>query len=210
MMSAADRGLFEVRRPQSADRRLPRVRARPRSSGRRRQRWIDLVSDLRILVFATHPETAAALIKDQDQQMADPVLRQIFLDFEHAHDLDPKDPALDGLADRMIEATRQRYPAGELPGQRTGSEIPALIQAAVNDSSPACVWTRSMVSRFAMGRGRLQARYCVARCQTPMTFPAGSRNVATLRLPAGYGGITMLPPVRSASRASTRRPPRRP
>jgi DNA-binding transcriptional MerR regulator len=101
------------------------------------QRWIDLVSDLWILVFATHPETAAALIKDQDQQMADPVLRQIFLDYDDAHDLDPDDPALNALADRMIEATRRRYPAGELPGQRTGSEIPALIQTAVNDSSPA-------------------------------------------------------------------------
>lgn len=96
-----------------------------------------MVSDLWILVFATDPETAAALIKDQDQQMADPVLRQIFPDYDHAHNLDPDDPALDALADRMIEATRRRYPAGELPGQRTGSEIPALIQTAVNDSSPA-------------------------------------------------------------------------
>jgi DNA-binding transcriptional MerR regulator len=101
------------------------------------QRWIDLVSDLWILVFATHPDTAAALINDQDQQMADPVLRQIFLDYDRAHDLDPDDPAVDALAQRMIEATRQRYPAGELPGQDTGSEIPALIQAAVNDTSAA-------------------------------------------------------------------------
>jgi DNA-binding transcriptional MerR regulator len=101
------------------------------------QRWIDLVSDLWILAFATDPETAAALIEDQDKQMTDPFLRQIFLDYDRARDLDPDDPALEALADRMVEATRRRYPAGELPGQRTGSGIPALIQAAVNDSSPA-------------------------------------------------------------------------
>ena len=101
------------------------------------QRWIDLVSDLWILAFATHPDTAAALLYDQDQQMADPFLRQIFLDYDRAHDLDPDDPAVDALAQRMIEATRRRYPAGELPGQETSSEIPALIQAAVNDLSPA-------------------------------------------------------------------------
>jgi DNA-binding transcriptional MerR regulator len=101
------------------------------------QRWIDFVSDLWILAFATHPDTAAALINDQDQQMADPFLRQIFLDYDRAHDLDPDDPTVAALARRMVDATRQRYPRGELPGQDTGSEIPALIQAAVNDTSPA-------------------------------------------------------------------------
>jgi DNA-binding transcriptional MerR regulator len=104
------------------------------------ERWIDLVSDLWILAFAAHPDTAAVLIEDQDQQMADPLLRQIVLDYDRAYALDPDDPALESLAERMIEATRRRYPAGELPGQETGSEIPALIQAAVNDSSPA--WQR--------------------------------------------------------------------
>jgi hypothetical protein len=101
------------------------------------QRWIDLISALWILVFATQPDTAAALLNDQDQQMADPFLRQIFLDYDRAHDLDPDDPAVDALAQRMIEATRRRYPAGELPGHETGSEIPNLIQATINDTSPA-------------------------------------------------------------------------
>src|SRR6266542_5534080 len=31
-------------------------------------------------------------------------------------------------------------------------------------------------------------------CHTPMTFPAGSRNVATHRSPSGYGAVTTLPP----------------
>ena len=31
-------------------------------------------------------------------------------------------------------------------------------------------------------------------CQTPSTFPAGSRNVATQRFPSGYGALTTSPP----------------
>jgi Transposase DDE domain len=31
-------------------------------------------------------------------------------------------------------------------------------------------------------------------CQTPITFPAGSRKVATRRSPSGYGGVTTSPP----------------
>jgi hypothetical protein len=40
----------------------------------------------------------------------------------------------------MVAATRRRYGSGDLPGQNTGSEIAALIQGAVNASSPA--WQR--------------------------------------------------------------------
>jgi DNA-binding transcriptional MerR regulator len=101
------------------------------------QRWIDLVTDLWILSFATHPDTAAELIRDQGQALEDPLLRQIFLDYDRAYDLDPNDPAVDDLARRIVEATRQRYGGGDLPGSQIGSEVPALIQAAVNKSSPA-------------------------------------------------------------------------
>jgi hypothetical protein len=93
--------------------------------------------DLWILVFATHPDVAAALFRDQTQALTDPSLRQIYLDYDRAHDLDPSDPFLADLARRIAEATAQRYGAGELPGQATGSEIPQLIQGAVNASSPA-------------------------------------------------------------------------
>ena len=31
------------------------------------------------------------------------------------------------------------------------------------------------------------------RCQTPTTFPAGSRNVATHKSPSGYGSVTTSP-----------------
>jgi len=34
----------------------------------------------------------------------------------------------------------------------------------------------------------------VSCCQTPITFPAGSRKVATPKSPSGYGGVTTSPP----------------
>jgi DNA-binding transcriptional MerR regulator len=103
-------------------------------------RWVALQADLWILVFATHPEAATELLHDQAQALADPALRQIFLDYDHAHDLDPRDPRVDELAQRMVSATRDRYGSGELPGQDARSDIPSLIQGAVNASSPA--WRR--------------------------------------------------------------------
>ena len=104
------------------------------------QRWVALQNDLWILVFATHPDTAITLFREQAQILADSALCQIFLDYDHAHDLDPHDPRIDDLACRIVDATRERYGADDLPGQDTNSEIPALIQGAVNASSPA--WQR--------------------------------------------------------------------
>lgn len=104
------------------------------------ERWVALQNDLWILVFATHPDTAITLFRDQAQILADPTLRQIFLDYDRVHDLDPHDPRVDDLARRIVDATRARYGADDLPGYDTDSEIPALIQGAVNASSPA--WQR--------------------------------------------------------------------
>ncbi|HUZ71005.1 MAG TPA: MerR family transcriptional regulator [Candidatus Saccharimonadales bacterium] len=104
------------------------------------ERWITLESDLWILVFATHPDIAYELFRDQAQALTDPTLRQLYLDYDRARDLDPRDPAITDLARRIIDATRQRYGTGDLTGQATGSEIPQLIQSAVNASSPA--WQR--------------------------------------------------------------------
>jgi hypothetical protein len=72
--------------------------------------------------------------------MGHSALREIYLDYDRAYDLDPDDPRLADLAGRIVAATRQRYGAGELPGQRGDSDMPALVQAAVNASSPA--WER--------------------------------------------------------------------
>lgn len=104
------------------------------------ERWVTLQHDLWILVFATHPDTAITLFRDQAQILADPTLRQNFLDYDHIHDLDPEDPRVDDLASRAVDATRERYGTGDLPGQEIDSAIPALIQGAVNASSPA--WQR--------------------------------------------------------------------
>ncbi|MGW0755952.1 MerR family transcriptional regulator [Streptomyces sp. NPDC002814] len=103
-------------------------------------RWVDLQHDLWILVFATHPDHALTLFRDQADILADPALRQLFLDYDHAHDLAPDDPRIDTLADRIVEATRHRYGPDTLPELDAASEIPALIQSTVNASSPA--WQR--------------------------------------------------------------------
>ncbi|UNM16624.1 MerR family transcriptional regulator [Streptomyces formicae] len=103
-------------------------------------RWVDLQRDLWILVFATHPDRATTLFHDQATILTDPALRQLFLDYDRAHDLDPDDPGIDDLARRIAEAHRERYGPDEPPGPDAGSEIPALIQGTVNASSPA--WQR--------------------------------------------------------------------
>ncbi|MFD8634550.1 MerR family transcriptional regulator [Streptomyces sp. NPDC059533] len=103
-------------------------------------RWVDLQRDLWILVFATHPDRAIALFHDQAESLADPALRQHFLDYDQAYDLDADDPRIDDLARRIAEATRERYGSDEPPELNAASEIPALIQGTVNASSPA--WQR--------------------------------------------------------------------
>jgi DNA-binding transcriptional MerR regulator len=104
------------------------------------ERWVTLLRDLWILMFATHPETARTAFRDQAQMLAEPELREMVLDYDHAYDLDPHDHRIDDLARRIVDATRARYGTGDLPGTDVDSEIPALIQGAVNASSPA--WRR--------------------------------------------------------------------
>ncbi|WP_393062331.1 MerR family transcriptional regulator [Streptomyces sp. LN549] len=103
-------------------------------------RWVGLQRDLWILVFATHPEGAGNLFHDQAETLADPALRQLFLEYDTAHDLSADDPRIDDLARRIAEATRERYGPDEPPELDATSEIPALIQSTVNASSPA--WQR--------------------------------------------------------------------
>ncbi len=103
-------------------------------------RWIAMETDLWLLIFATHPETARELFHDQTAALGDPSLREIYLAYDRAHDLDPRDPVIDDLARSIVTATRARYGAGDLPGQIPDSEIPGLVQSAVNASSPA--WQR--------------------------------------------------------------------
>ncbi|MFG3257576.1 MerR family transcriptional regulator [Streptomyces sp. NPDC048172] len=103
-------------------------------------RWLDLQRDLWILVFAAHPDQAATLFEDQRASLADPALRRLFLAYDRAHDLDADDPRIDGLARRIAEAARERYGPHDPPELDAASAVPALVQSAVNASSPA--WRR--------------------------------------------------------------------
>ncbi|MER5760600.1 MerR family transcriptional regulator [Streptomyces sp. NPDC002082] len=103
-------------------------------------RWVQLQRDLWILVFATHPDRAITLFHEQAEILADPALRQLFLAYDHAYDLDADDPAIDELARRIAEAHRRRYGPDELPELDVPSEVPALIQGTVSASSRA--WRR--------------------------------------------------------------------
>ena len=117
-------------------------------------RWVDLQRDLWILVFATHPGQAADVFRDQSASLSDPALRQVFLDYDGAYDLDPGDPRIADLARRIVAATRSRYGRDELPHVDPASEIPALIQDTVNAASPA--WRRldSLIRRQLGASGR--------------------------------------------------------
>ncbi|WIX88563.1 MerR family transcriptional regulator [Amycolatopsis sp. DG1A-15b] len=103
------------------------------------EHWVTLQSDLWLLVFATQPETARTNFRDQSAMLDNPELLSLVLEYDQVHDLDPHDPRVDALADRLVAATRARYGA-ELPAYERGTAIPALVQGAVNASSPA--WRR--------------------------------------------------------------------
>ncbi|MGW6395329.1 MerR family transcriptional regulator [Streptomyces sp. NPDC055103] len=103
-------------------------------------RWVDLQRDLWILIFATHPEHALTLLRDQADTLADPGRRRLFLEYDHAHDLDADDPRVEELARRMVSATHERYGSEGPPRLESASRIPDLVQERVNASSPA--WQR--------------------------------------------------------------------
>src|SRR5262249_50270544 len=116
------------------------------------QRWITLQADLWLLVFATHPEAAPELLRDQASAISDLELRQIFLAYDRARDLDPDDPRVGRLAKRIVRATTRRYGRdADLPGQTTNSSVPQLIQDSINAMSPA--WQRvDLLVRQELGR----------------------------------------------------------
>jgi hypothetical protein len=76
---------------------------------------VAMESDLRILVFATHPDQAHEPFRDQAQALTVPALGQLYLEYNRVHDLDPRDPYLADLC-----------PAYR-PGDRTEIEGRALL-----------------------------------------------------------------------------------
>ncbi|MEU4396897.1 MerR family transcriptional regulator [Kribbella sp. NPDC023855] len=102
-------------------------------------RWAAMERDLWVVMFATLPDTAKDWFQDQVDALTDPVLRQLYLTYDQAHDLDPGDPALEALAEGIVTETIHRYGSASLPAE-ANSSIPQLLQGSVNDSSPA--WQR--------------------------------------------------------------------
>ncbi|MBA3906437.1 MAG: MerR family transcriptional regulator [Pseudonocardiales bacterium] len=103
------------------------------------QHWVAMETDLWILAYATHPDIAEALFEDQAQALEQPALLQLYLEYDQVHDLDPNDPRIDDLANRLVSATLARY-GDAVPQGPPASDIPDLMQAAVNASSLA--WRR--------------------------------------------------------------------
>ncbi|WP_432878368.1 MerR family transcriptional regulator [Kribbella sp. CA-245084] len=103
------------------------------------ERWIAMERDLWIVVYATDPDLADTLFQDQAQSLTEPELRDLYLAADHAHDLNPDDPFLSELADRIVAASIQRY-GTESPGASADPAIPDLLQSTLNASSPG--WQR--------------------------------------------------------------------
>lgn len=101
------------------------------------QQWVDMESELWLLLFTTHPDIAPGLLADQHQAKTGTDVQAIYLAYDNARDLDPSDPGLRELADRIADATRAQYPSGELPIPAHRDPIADLIQESVNNASPA-------------------------------------------------------------------------
>jgi DNA-binding transcriptional MerR regulator len=102
--------------------------------------WVQMEHDLWILAFATDPEAAQALLADQHQAKSLPEVQQVYRDYDKARDLDPDDPRLADLAERIAEIARDRYYDQPPPAPPADSPVPALIQDMINSASPA--WRR--------------------------------------------------------------------
>lgn len=102
--------------------------------------WIAMERDLWVLAFATHPQSAAAMLADQHQAKTLPEVQQIYRDYDRARDLDPDDPRLEELAERILQVTRDRYAGQPPPAPPMDSPVPQLVQTMINGASPA--WKR--------------------------------------------------------------------
>lgn len=102
--------------------------------------WVQMEHDLWILAFATDPQAAQALLADQHQAKSLPQVQQVYRDYDQARDLDPDDPRLARLAERIGELARDRYADQPPPAPPANSPVPELIQDMINSASPA--WRR--------------------------------------------------------------------
>lgn len=115
-------------------------------------RWIAFERDLWIVLFASLPDTAMQWFQDQADALTEPALRQLYLDCDKAHDLDPHDPFIAELAERIVVQSVQRYGSEVVPAD-AGSSIPQLLQGSINESSPAWQRLDSLIRRGLVQAG---------------------------------------------------------
>ena len=99
-------------------------------------RYVQIERDLWILLWAVQPKAAAVQISDRLDGLADPEIRRLFLDFDHAFTADLDDPALGEIASRMVDLTVRRY-GRETTAMTESTGVQALIQTSLMGLSPA-------------------------------------------------------------------------
>ena len=102
------------------------------------ERGVRFERDGWIVLAASYPDQALGWIAQKRAQLADPDFRQFYVTYDQAHDWDPADPRLDGLADVM--AARLRREAAQTVHEVLSRDEQSLLGAHVRDYSPA--WIR--------------------------------------------------------------------
>lgn len=102
------------------------------------ERGVRFERDGWIVLAAGYPDQALGWIAQKREQLADPDFRQFHVTYDQAHDWDPADPRLDGLADVM--AARLRREAAQTAHDVLSADEKSLLGAHVRDYSPA--WIR--------------------------------------------------------------------
>ncbi|MFS8102224.1 MerR family transcriptional regulator [Lentzea alba] len=102
------------------------------------ERGVHFERDGWIVLAAAYPDQVPKWIAQKNEQLADPDFRQFYVTYDQAHDWDPRDPRLEGLADVM--AARLQQEATETVHEVLSADEKALLGAHVRDYSPA--WLR--------------------------------------------------------------------
>lgn len=103
------------------------------------ERYIRIERDLWMLVWTVEPGGVEARVRGRTEGLRDPTIRRLLCDFDQAFTADPADPALAGIADRLVELTVSRS-GWDDTAWNNGTDFQALVQRAVQGQSPA--WDR--------------------------------------------------------------------
>ncbi|MFI6098039.1 MerR family transcriptional regulator [Lentzea sp. NPDC051213] len=102
------------------------------------ERGVSFERDGWIVLAAAYPDRALTWIAQKQAQLEDPDFRRFYVTYDQAHDWDPADPRLDGLADVM--AARLRREAADTVHDVLSADEQSLLGEHVRDYSPA--WIR--------------------------------------------------------------------